>query len=183
MTEQDTTQNLDVETPEEERVEQVPEETEEAAQTTDDEVEEAPEDEPETFDRPYVEKLRREAADARVRAKDRDTLAAALWAARVAATGRLADPTDLVMPDDADPLDEDAVREQVRLLKNRGVRAIAVCFLHSYRNPVHEQAVKRIVEQHGGRVEIESKPGAPGTCVALHLPRCTKADDANRQGG
>ncbi|MHA6800259.1 hydantoinase/oxoprolinase family protein [Bounagaea algeriensis] len=45
------------------------------------------------------------------------------------------------------PLDEDAVREQVRLLKNRGVRAIAVCFLHSYRNPVHEQAVKRIVEQ------------------------------------
>lgn len=43
--------------------------------------------------------------------------------------------------------------------------------------------VKRIVEQHGGRVEIESEPGAPGTCVALHLPRCTKADDANRQGG
>ena len=45
------------------------------------------------------------------------------------------------------PLDEDAVREQVRLLRDRGVRAIAVCFLHSYRNPVHEQAVKRIVEQ------------------------------------
>lgn len=45
------------------------------------------------------------------------------------------------------PLDEDAVREQVRLLRDRGVRAIAVCFLHSYRNPAHEQAVKRIVEQ------------------------------------
>lgn len=45
------------------------------------------------------------------------------------------------------PLDEDGVREQVRVLKANGVRAIAVCFLHAYRNPVHEQAVKRIVEE------------------------------------
>lgn len=45
------------------------------------------------------------------------------------------------------PLDLDAVREQVRDLKSSGVQAIAVCFLHSYRNPVHEQAVKRIIEQ------------------------------------
>lgn len=45
------------------------------------------------------------------------------------------------------PLDEDAVREQVRLLAANGVQAIAVCFLHAYRNPVHEQAVKRIIEQ------------------------------------
>ncbi|MDQ0381531.1 hydantoinase/oxoprolinase family protein [Amycolatopsis thermophila] len=45
------------------------------------------------------------------------------------------------------PLDEDAVREQVRVLKDNGVAAIAVCFLHAYRNPVHEQAVKRIIEQ------------------------------------
>ncbi|MET7993633.1 hydantoinase/oxoprolinase family protein [Amycolatopsis sp. NPDC005232] len=45
------------------------------------------------------------------------------------------------------PLDEDAVREQVRVLRDNGVQAIAVCFLHSYRNPAHEQAVKRIIEQ------------------------------------
>jgi N-methylhydantoinase A/oxoprolinase/acetone carboxylase beta subunit len=45
------------------------------------------------------------------------------------------------------PLDENAVREQVRILKNNGVQAIAVCFLHAYRNPTHEQAVKRIIEE------------------------------------
>ncbi|SFB49596.1 5-oxoprolinase (ATP-hydrolysing)/N-methylhydantoinase A [Amycolatopsis marina] len=45
------------------------------------------------------------------------------------------------------PLDEDAVREQVRVLKSQGVRAIAVCFLHAYRNPVHEQVVKRIIQE------------------------------------
>lgn len=48
-----------------------------------------------TFPRDYVEKLRKEAADARVRAKDRDDLAQELFHARVAATGRLADPSDL----------------------------------------------------------------------------------------
>lgn len=66
-------------------------------------------DEPETFPREYVEKLRQEAAEHRVRAKRADELAAALWNARVAATGRMADPTDLPMPDDADPLDVEVV--------------------------------------------------------------------------
>jgi N-methylhydantoinase A len=45
------------------------------------------------------------------------------------------------------PLDEDVAREQVRLLRDSGVEAIAVCFLHSYRNPAHEQVVKRIIEE------------------------------------
>ncbi|MBY6363378.1 hydantoinase/oxoprolinase family protein [Rhodococcoides corynebacterioides] len=45
------------------------------------------------------------------------------------------------------PLDEDAVREQVRLLRQRGVQAIAVAFLHSYRNPTHEQRVKAIIAE------------------------------------
>ncbi|OZC67270.1 hydantoinase [Rhodococcus sp. 06-462-5] len=45
------------------------------------------------------------------------------------------------------PLDEDAVREQVRLLRDRGVQAIAVAFLHSYRNPTHEQRVRAIIEE------------------------------------
>lgn len=96
-------------------------------QTIDPEVEQeqTPEDaeveqtEPDSFDREYVEKLRKEAADARVRAKDRDTLAAALWAANVAATGRLADPTDLALPDDADPLDQEAVEVAVTELLAR----------------------------------------------------------------
>lgn len=69
-----------------------------------------------TFDRLYVEKLRDESAKYRQRAGRADDLAAALWSERVAATGRLADPTDLDMPDDADPLDGEAVAAAVEAL-------------------------------------------------------------------
>ena len=43
------------------------------------------------------------------------------------------------------PLDEDEVRERVRELRDAGVEAIAVCLLHSYLNPAHEQRIKEIV--------------------------------------
>ena len=43
------------------------------------------------------------------------------------------------------PLDEDEVRERVRALKAAGVEAVAVCFLHCYLNPAHEQRVKEIL--------------------------------------
>lgn len=69
--------------------------------------------EPDTFPRDYVEKLRRESAGYRDRAKDRDVLAGALWQARVEATGRLADPTDLPLPDDAEDLSPEAVTAAV----------------------------------------------------------------------
>lgn len=49
----------------------------------------------ETFPKTYVEKLRKEAAEARVKAKDRDEIAGRLHTALVAASGRLADPSDL----------------------------------------------------------------------------------------
>lgn len=39
------------------------------------------------------------------------------------------------------PLRESDVRRQVRALLARQVASIAVCFLHSYRNPAHERAV------------------------------------------
>jgi 5-oxoprolinase (ATP-hydrolysing) len=42
-------------------------------------------------------------------------------------------------------LDEGEVRERVRALKAAGVEAVAVCFLHSYLNPAHEQRVKEIL--------------------------------------
>lgn len=136
MPEHDTTENLDIETPaghvdlDQINMSNEPEEEAEAeapvnnssfddesrnsdnlpkSGDSEDSTGETPDEEPETFDRPYVEKLRREAAESRVKAKRADDLAAALWTARVTATGRLADPSDLVMPDDADPLDEDAV--------------------------------------------------------------------------
>lgn len=64
--------------------------------------------EPETFPREYVEKLRKEAADHRVRATDRDALAERLHTALVTTTGRLADPTDL-------PYDEDHLTDETAL--------------------------------------------------------------------
>lgn len=52
-------------------------------------------DESETFPRAYVEDLRAENARYRERAKAADALAQRLHTALVAATGRLADPTDM----------------------------------------------------------------------------------------
>ena len=52
-------------------------------------------DDADTFPRAYVDKLRKEAADARVKVKDRDEIAARLHTSLVAASGRLADPSDL----------------------------------------------------------------------------------------
>jgi len=45
------------------------------------------------------------------------------------------------------PLNEKAVRAEVRLLRERGVAAIAVAFLHAYRNPAHEIRVKEIIAE------------------------------------
>lgn len=60
--------------------------------------------EPETFPREYVEKLRKESAGYRERAQQADLFAQRLHTALVAATGRLADPTDL--PFDVEHLDD-----------------------------------------------------------------------------
>lgn len=81
------------------------------------------EDEAESFPRAYVEKLRGESKRYRDSAKEHrtraDALASALWTARVASTDRLADPEDLPLPDDADPLDLDAVAAAVDELLER----------------------------------------------------------------
>ena len=39
----------------------------------------------------------------------------------------------------------DAVRREIRELVDDGVEALAVCFLHAYKNPVHERAVRELV--------------------------------------
>lgn len=61
---------------------------------------EAAPDDAETFPRDYVVKLRDENAKYRQRAADRDEIATRLHTALVAATGRLADPTDLAFADE-----------------------------------------------------------------------------------
>jgi 5-oxoprolinase (ATP-hydrolysing) len=45
------------------------------------------------------------------------------------------------------PLDLDAVRDQVREMTTAGIESVAVCFLHSYRNPAHEQAVAQLIRR------------------------------------
>ena len=63
-------------------------------------------EEPETFSREYVTSLREESAANRVKAKRADDLAAALFAERVRALGKVADPRDV--PYDPDVLDDPA---------------------------------------------------------------------------
>ncbi len=46
-----------------------------------------------------------------------------------------------------EPLDEDAVRQAARELRNAGVESIAICFLFSYLNPAHELRAKQIVAE------------------------------------
>ena len=43
------------------------------------------------------------------------------------------------------PLDPEEVRREVRALVRHGVEAIAVCFVHAYLNPAHEEAAQAIL--------------------------------------
>jgi N-methylhydantoinase A len=46
------------------------------------------------------------------------------------------------------PLDSDEALKVIRSLVADGVAAVAVCLLHSFRNPVHELLLKSLIEQH-----------------------------------
>ena len=52
------------------------------------------------------------------------------------------------------PLDEDAVRAVARELVAAGVEAIAVAFLHAYRDPTHERRAGHILAQECGALPI-----------------------------
>ena len=54
------------------------------------------------------------------------------------------------------PLDEEEARREVQRLVQAGVESIAVCFLHAYANPQHEQILGEILARE-----------APGVCVSL----------------
>src|SRR6202022_1354693 len=45
------------------------------------------------------------------------------------------------------PLDEASVRAAARFFRDRGVRAVGVCLIHSYANSAHERRVAEIVAQ------------------------------------
>lgn len=52
-------------------------------------------------------------------------------------------------------LDETVAREEMRVLKERGVVAVAICLLNAYANPIHEQRLAEIAQ--------EELPGVPVT--------------------
>jgi N-methylhydantoinase A len=51
-------------------------------------------------------------------------------------------------------LDEDQVRAAVKDAMAQGAQAIAILFLHSYRNPAHEQRVKTMIEESAPRLFV-----------------------------
>jgi N-methylhydantoinase A len=50
-------------------------------------------------------------------------------------------------------LDEESVRRAVRELAAQGVASIAVCLLHAYRNPAHEQAIRSLMAREFPRID------------------------------
>lgn len=83
----------------------------------------APDETGKTFDYDYVKSLRDESQNYRTQLREQQgtekELRASLWATKLAAMGKLADPTDLPMPDDADPTDDDAMSAAVEDLLSR----------------------------------------------------------------
>ncbi len=57
------------------------------------------------------------------------------------------------------PLDTEAVRRAATELRQAGVDAVAICFMHAYANPGHEQAAARIVREElpGAFLSISSE--------------------------
>ncbi len=58
-----------------------------------------------------------------------------------------------------EPLDEHAVREAARRLKAKAVKAVAVCYLFSFRNPMHEERTAEILadEEPAWRISLSSR--------------------------
>lgn len=54
------------------------------------------------------------------------------------------------------PLDEKAVRRAAREMRKQGIKAVAICFLHSYANPSHERRAAEILREE-----------APGVLVTI----------------
>ena len=61
---------------------------------------------------------------------------------RMEVAGRIAnDGTEVT------PLSEDDVRQAIDALKRKGVEAVAICFLHAYANPAHEERARTLVKK------------------------------------
>ena len=71
------------------------------------------------------------------------------------------------------------MRAAVRQLVDDGIEAVAVCFLHSYANPAHEQAVRALIEREFPDLfvslssdvvaELREYPRAVTTCANAYV--------------
>jgi len=52
------------------------------------------------------------------------------------------------------PLDEEGARAAARALRDAGVRAVAVCFLHAFLNPVHERRMAAILAEEAPDIAV-----------------------------
>ena len=52
------------------------------------------------------------------------------------------------------PLDEDFVRSLVAELRDKGVRAVAVCYLNSFRNAVHERRTRELIAEVAPEIRV-----------------------------
>jgi N-methylhydantoinase A len=57
--------------------------------------------------------------------------------------------------EEVEPLDEEDVVAAVEALQRAGVDLAVVCFIHSYRNPVHERAARDIAQRSGLALRLE----------------------------
>ena len=66
-------------------------------------------------------------------------------------------------------------REKARILRKRGVEAVAVCFMNSFINPQHETRMKEILE--------EELPGVEITTSSETLPEIFEHERFSTTGG
>ena len=75
------------------------------------------------------------------------------------------------------PLDDDSVRAAAAILRREEVESVAVCLLHAYVNPEHEQRV--------GAILAEELPGRPGLALRrgrARVPRVpARLDDRDQR--
>jgi N-methylhydantoinase A len=69
------------------------------------------------------------------------------------------------------PLDEAAVRVVAATLRDRGVESVAVCLLHAYANPVHEQRI--------GEILADELPGVAVSLSSNVVPEFREYDRAS----
>jgi N-methylhydantoinase A len=73
---------------------------------------------------------------------------------RLVVTERIDSQGDIVTP-----LDEAEAREVARILKRRGVLAVAVCFINAYVNGAHERRMKEILQEALPGIPISTSSG------------------------